>query len=205
MASQSLLWWKSSGIGQMTKINKYKTKNQIFADFIEITNNALNTFSINGWIVKRFYQNIKTVDLKPCVLIQIINKRQLGSQYRNLHKEVKNNNTAYYREYKAKQEVQIRFSATMRNSNYETIDTYDSIDVLEMIKNYLQSYDCIDALSALGYAQYRAEDIKQQNFNNDDENVQFLPFFDCTFLYTDKWEAEINHISKIVNKDRYRI
>jgi len=189
----------------MAAINKYKTKNQIFKDFIALVNTALTAFNIEGWVVKRLYQTIKTVDLKPCVLVSIINKRQLGSQYRELYKVVKNEQTTYYRKYKAKQEIQIRFSATMRNTSGETVATFDSIDVLEILKNYLQSYACIESLALSGYAQYRATDIKQQNFDNDDENVQFLPFFDCTFLYTDEWDAQVDHIAKVINKDKYRI
>ena len=99
----------------------------------------------------------------------------------------------------------MRFSSTRRGSNYETVETLDCIDVLEILKNYLQSYEGIDALSKMGYAQYRATDIKQQNFENDDENVQFLPFFECTFLYTDNWQAQINKISKVIEKDKYTI
>ena len=189
----------------MSALDKYKTKNQIFADFIGLTNDILKDFDINGWVVKRFYQNIKTVDLKPCVLIDIINKKQLGSQYRELRKDVHDERVTYFGKYNTKQEVQIRFSATMRNSNGETVNTLDSIDILEIIKNYLQSYISIESLAKLGYAQYRASDIKQQNFDNDDENVQFLPYFECTFLYTDTWEARVAHISKVIQKNRYRI
>lgn len=190
----------------MATLNSYKTKNQIFKDFIELTNTALNNLNIKGWVIKRFYQTIKTVDLKPCVLISITNKKQLGSQYRSLSKEVdEQENVSYYRNYNAKQEITIRFSATKRDLNTETVETFDSIDILENIKNYLQSYEGIEALALNGYAQYRATDIKQQNFDNDDENVQFLPFFECTYLYTDTWNTKIEHISKVINKNRYRI
>lgn len=143
--------------------------------------------------------------MEPFILISLTNKKQLGSQYRSLSKQEKYNITKYYREYNAKQEVTMRFYSTRRGSNYETVETLDCIDVLEILKNYLQSYEGIDALFKMGYAQYRATDIKQQNFENDDENVQFLPFFECTFLYTDNWQAQINKISKVIEKDKYTI
>ena len=186
-------------------INTYKTKNQIFKDFIGLTNTALSDFGITGWKVKRMYQNIKSVDLEPFVLIDLTDKKQTGSQYRSIYKSVINENTKYYRKYHAKQEITIRFSATIRNKNTETVNDFDSIDILEILKNYLQSYEGIDALALHGYAQYRATDIKQQNFQNDDDNVQFLPFFECTYLYTDEWQSQINNISKVIEKNRYRV
>ena len=185
--------------------NAYKTKNQIFKDFIGFANNALTAFNISDWIVKRLYQNIKCVDVNSYILIQITNKKQLGSEYRSLLKTETNQTTNYLREYNAKQEVTIRFSATKRDKNSETVETLDSIDVLEILKNYLQSYEGIDALAKLGYAQYRATDIKQLNFENDDDNVQFLPFFECTYLYTNNWQSQVNHISKVIEKDKYTI
>ena len=57
--------------------NAYKTKNQIFKDFIGFANNALTAFNISDWIVKRLYQNIKCVDVNSYILIQITNKKQL--------------------------------------------------------------------------------------------------------------------------------
>ncbi len=175
----------------MAEFIQYKTKNQIFKDFVELVNAALTAYSVQGWVIKRLYQTIKTVDLKPSVLLQITNKRQAGSQYRKLNKA---NET---KEYYTKQEITIRFSATMRNKNTETVETLGCIDVLEYIKKWLQSDDGILALTQKGYAQFRATDINQQSFNNDDENVQFLPFFDCTYLYTDIWQAKVNKISKV--------
>lgn len=215
--------------------NNYKTKNQIFADFISLANSALTVFDISGWKVKRLYQAVKSVDLEPFVFVQVINKHQLGSQYRANKKitdisydinflgfdgsdfqpfntqpfyngqEIEIKNHTYLKVYQAKQEIQIRFSATMRNKNTETTETLDSIDILTLIKNYIQSNDGIDILNEKGYAQYKATDINQQNFDNDDENVQFLPFFDCTFLYTDEWQTDINRIDKAIFKGIYKV
>lgn len=185
----------------MTEFIQYKTKNQIFKDFLDLTNAALTAFNIKGWTVKRLYQTIKTVDLKPFVFLQITNKKQASTQ----GKRIKKTEQTYLKQYSTKQEVTLRFSATMRNKNDETVATLDSIDILEYIKNWLQSDAGILALSHRGYAQYRATDINQQSFTNDDENVQFLPYFDCTYTYTDVWHTGINNISKVEEIGIYKV
>ena len=188
----------------MSALNSYKTKNQIFKDFIELTQSALTAFDIEGWEIKRLFQTIKAINLTKCVLLQILNKHQSGAQYTSLAKVEKNNKTDYYKLYNTKQEIQIRFSATMRNKSTETVDTLDCIDVLEILKNWLQSDDGRAALTKKGYAQYRATDIKQQNFQNDDENVQFLPYFDCTYLYTDSWQDTIDNVDSVELQGIYK-
>lgn len=188
----------------MAALNSYKTKNQIFSDFIELTQSALTAFDITGWKIKRLFQAVKSVDTTPFIFLQVVNKHQAGAQYTSLAKVEKNNKTDYYKLYNTKQEIQIRFSATMRNKVTETVDTLDCIDVLEIVKNWLQSDAGILALTQKGYAQYRATDIKQQNFENDDENVQFLPYFDCTYLYTDVWKNTINNIDSVELQGIYK-
>lgn len=219
----------------MSEFIQYKTKNQIFKDFITLSNTALLEFNVKDWTVKRLYQNIKTVDLKPFVFVQIMNKKQASTQGKILKKvsettyntdytgfydtelqpfnqaplyngeDVEIINNTYLKQYVTKQEVTLRFSATMRNKNNETVETLDCIDVLEYIKNWLQSDDGILALSQMGYAQYRATDINQQSFNNDDENIQFLPYFDCVYTYTDIWQTDVNKISKVELKGIYKV
>ena len=53
-----------------------------------------------------------------------------------------------------------------------------------------------------GYAQYRAGDIQNQSFTNDDENIQLMPYFDCDYLYTDSFTNEIHKIDKVIEKNR---
>lgn len=184
------------------QINSIKTKNQIYADFRTLVNNALTTFNITGWDVKRFYQTEKTMDLKPCVLLYIFNKKQASTQS-NQNIIV---NDKLYKRHQTKKEVSIRFYATMRNTTAETTATNDSIDILDRIKEYLQTDSGRKALTTIGgYAQYRASDIKQQNFENDEDNVQMLPFFECTFLYTDSWQETVNYISKVKFNGIYKI
>ena len=177
----------------MATILNLKTKNQIYADFKSFIEAALTEFSINNWEVKKLHQVIKTEDLKPCVYIQILRKNQKGSQY---HKNVSQNDN-YYKKYSVKQEIQIRFSATRRERLSDTVETYNGIDVLEIVKNYLQSDDGITQLANKGYAQYRASNVQEQSFTNDDENIQLMPYFDCEYLYTDSFEQKINKLDKV--------
>lgn len=177
----------------MATILNLKTKNQIYADFKSFVEAALTEFSITNWEVKKLHQVIKTEDLRFCIYIQVLRKNQKGTQYRKNSSE----NNIYYKDYSAKQEVQIRFSATRRERLSDTVETYNGIDVLEIVKNYLQSDDGIVMLANKGYAQYRASNVQEQSFTNDDENIQLMPYFDCEYLYTDSWQKQITKLDKV--------
>ena len=177
----------------MATILNLKTKNQIYADFKSFVEAALTEFSINNWEVKKLHQVIKTEDLKPCVYLQISDNPDYGAQYK---KNIIEDNK-YYKKYSQKKEVEIRFSATRREKLSDTVETYNGIDVLEIVKNYLQSDDGITMLANKGYAQYRASNVQEQSFTNDDENIQLMPYFDCEYLYTDNWQKQINKLDKV--------
>ena len=178
-------------------ILSFKTKNQIYKDFKSLVEAALTEFNINNWEVKKLHQIIKTEDLKPCVYIQILRKNQKGSQYRDNLKITDQTGEIYYKKYSAKEEIQIRFSATRREIISDTVNTYNGVDILTLIKQYFQSLNGINALSTLGYAQYRATNIQEQSFSNDDENIQLMPYFDCEYLYTDSFKQTINKLDKV--------
>lgn len=177
----------------MATILNLKTKNQIYADFKSFVEAALFEFSINNWEVKKLHQVIKTEDLKPYIYIQILRKNQKGTQYRKNLSE----NDIYYKKYSAKQEIQVRFSATRRERLQDTTETLNGLDILEYVKNYLQSDDGITMLAAKGYAQYRATNVQEQSFTNDDENIQLMSYFDCEYLYTDEWQKQIQKLDKV--------
>lgn len=181
----------------MNKIT-YKTENQIYSEFKTFIETALIDFTITGWEVKQLYQTIKTEDLKPCIYISILRNNQKGSQYReNITQSEK-----YYKKYSNKQEISIRFQATRRRKIADTINTYNGIDILKYIRTYLQSLVGIKMMSLKGYAQYRATNIQNQTFTNDDENIQLMPYFDCDYLYTDSFANEINKINDVIEKEQ---
>lgn len=175
---------------------RFKTKNQIFNDFIGLTKTALDSFSIFNWEVRQLKQVYKVNHLKPTVFISIINKNQNGRQYYKKEKTA----SIITRKANSKQEVKIRFLATRRELDNDTLETYNASDVLEVIRSFMQSPEGIKYLAELGYAQYRAESINEMDFTNDSDNFQFLPQFDCTFLYTDKWSTAIPEITKVKEK-----
>ena len=63
-----------------TRIN-YKTKNQIFNDFISLVTAALEAFEITGWEIRQLRQIFKINHLKPVIFISILNANQWGRQY----------------------------------------------------------------------------------------------------------------------------
>lgn len=185
----------------MAEQTQFKTRNQVFNDFITISKSALETFNITGWEVRQLMQVFKVNILKPTVFISVLSTDQLGRQY---------NSKALYegqinKTNLAKQEVNIRFSATRREVISDILGTYNGADIVKVIKNYIQSSEGIKQLASMGYAQYRSGEITDQNFLNDDENFQFLPYFDCTFLYTDSFTTNVNKISNIKEKGIYRV
>lgn len=175
---------------------QFKTKNQIFNDFIGLVKTAFDNFSISGWEIRQLKQIYKVNQLKPTVFISVINGNQNGRQY---YKKEKTDGIIN-RQASSKQEVKIRFAATRRELNNDNLDTYNGSDVLKVIRAYMQSPEGIQYLAGLGYAQYRAENINEMDFVNDSDNFQFLPQFDCTFLYTDKWNTTIPEITIVKEK-----
>ena len=175
---------------------QFKTKNQIFNDFIFLVKESLITFGIEGWEIRQLKQMFKVNQLKPIIFVSIMNNNQNGRQY---YKKGKIEGTIN-REGHSKQEVKIRFSATRRELQKDTLLTYNGTDILKIIKAYMQSPEGIRYLASLGYAQYRADNISEMDFTNDSDNFQFLPYFDCTFLYTDKWKTIIPEITKVKEK-----
>lgn len=170
----------------------YKTQNQVYKDFKTFIETALAAFQITDWQVKKLHQTIKTEDLKPAVYMQILHKNQAGAQYRSTGQ--------YIKTYSSRQEIQLRFSASRRFLLEDTAETINALDVLSKIKAYFQSLDGIQMFAAENYAQYRASNIQEQSFTNDDENIQLMPYFDCEYLYTDTWQTPARRIDKVQEK-----
>lgn len=179
----------------------YKTKNQIFGDFISLISASLETFGVTGWEIRQLKEVFKINHLKPIIFVSLLSTNQNGRQYIKKQKTEDGINCLN----STKQEVKIRFSATRKGLISDTVETFDGVDVLKLIKEFMQSEEGINFLSHLGYAQYRAENISDMDFINDSDNFQFLPYFDCTFLYTDSWKTDIDKISKFKNIGIYRV
>ena len=181
--------------------SSYKTENQIIADCVSLANTALEYFGVDGWKVRQLRQLYKVNVIEPTIFVSVISYNQLGRQYvkRTLSDEV------ITRSNSEKHEVKIRFSALHRELDSDTTDTLSGVDVLKYIRSYMQSADGIAGLSGLGCVQYRAGTIGSQDFMNDGDNFQILPFFDVILLYTDVWAVDIDKITKVVQKDIYKI
>ena len=188
-------------MSQQTTITQFKTENQIFADFVSLVQQALTTFNITGWGVRQLKQVFKVNHLKPTIFISIISDIQTGRQYSS--KSLVDSQAT--RTNSNKQEVKIRFHATRIALASDTVETLTSNGVLKLISKWLQTPEGIKALSLLGYAQYRAEGVNNMDFTNDSENFQFMPFFDCTYLYTETFTTQVNTITKVINTGIYKI
>ncbi len=179
----------------MATVLNYKTENKLYADFIGCIKQALEKFGIEGWEVRQLKQAFKFTTIKPTLFVTVTDYNQLGRQYRQKIK----NTVGLDREYLAKKEARIRFSATRRQLAQDTVETYNGLDILEFLRAYFQSGSGIEYLASLGYAQYRADAIRQQDFVNDSDDFELMPYFDCTYLYTDNWAEDVGIINKIVD------
>lgn len=175
------------------KIIKFKNKNQIYTDFKAVCKEALDTFNIDNWEVRQLEQLFKTNILTPSIYLSIVTKKQLGRQYKkNSRVEETFNKTKF-----TKQEITIRFSASRRELASDILNTYSGVDILSLIREFIQSTEGTVFLNDMGYAQYAATQVTEQSFINDSDNFQFRPYFDCTFLYTDSWTTEVSKIDKV--------
>lgn len=181
--------------------NSYKTENQIIADCVSLANTALEYFAIDGWKVRQLRQLFKVNVLEPTIFVTITSHNQLGRQYvkRTMADDV------ITRTNSNKQEVTVRFSALHRELETDTTTTYGGADVLKILRAYSQSAEGMETLKDLGYVQYRADAINEQEFMNDSDNFQMLPYFDITLLYTDVWTNEINKIDKVQLTNIYKV
>lgn len=181
--------------------NSYKTENQIIADCVSLANTALEYFAIDGWVVRQLRQLYKVNVLNPTIFVSILSHNQLGRQYvkRTMTDDV------ITRTNSNKQEVKIRFSALHRELETDTTETYGGVDVLKILRGYLQSTEGIATLNDLGYAQYRADAINEQEFMNDSDNFQLMPYYDITLLYTDVWTNSVNKLDRAELKNIYKI
>lgn len=188
-------------MSQQTTITQFKTENQIFADFVLLVQQALNAFNITDWGVRQLRQVFKVNHLKPTVFISIISDIQTGRQYSSKKK----NNSEVIRSNSNKQELKIRFYATRISLASDTVETLTCNGVLKLISKWLQTPEGINALSELGYVQYKPNGVNNMDFTNDSENFQFMPFFECTYLYTETFTTQVNTITKVINTGIYKI
>ena len=164
-------------------IINYKTENGIFKEFVAVCNAAFSYYNITGWSVRQLHQVLNVNVLKPTVFISFVDDSQLGAQYYDR----KVSETAVTQTNSAKQQVKIRFSAAKKRSIKDDDKTLAGFDVLKIIRYFLQSQEGIKLLASYGYAQYRASTVTNQNFLDDSENIELMPFFECEFLYTNSW------------------
>lgn len=183
-------------------LTSYKTENQIYADFISLIQQSFNAFGIKGWQIRQLNQVFKVNVLKSSVFITITGTSQRGRQYQT---KTKNKDGILVKTHFTKQEVKLRFSSTHRERTSDTVNSINSNDILKIIREYMQSEEGILFLADKGYAQYTAAEISDQQFTNDEDNFQFLPYFDCTFVYTNTWTTEVGEITKAKEKGIFRI
>ena len=156
-----------------------KTDNQVLADIISFINSFLNNQNITGWKVLQLYQPVKLTTIEPVIYITATNKKRNGWQAR------------YYpiinRELKIKdkfiQELDVQISAVRSREITDTKTTINAADILEQLKAYMLNINVLQNLRTLGYLIYQPSDIQKQDFINDSDNFDFMPFFNVTFIY----------------------
>lgn len=164
----------------------HKTSNQIYADFINVIKTALNEWQLFDWDVKQLYSPFQTEQLKPTIFITIVSDKDYGSQYSNYRTRITSQ----------KKEITLRFSATRSEKLSDTVNTYNSKDVLTALNDFLRSDIGINTLASLGYAQYKTEILNISQFVDDSEEFKTMPSFQCTYLYTNTFTYKYTKIDE---------
>lgn len=170
---------------------KFKTQNQIYADFINLIKTGLNELQIFDWQVKQLYSPFQTEQLEPTIFLTIVSNLDYGAQYMDYKTRIS----------KQKKELTIRFSATRDEVFNDTVNTYNPLDILTALNDFVRSDIGINTLKNMGYAQYKSQVFNVENFIDDDEDFKTLPSFNCTYLYTN----EFNYPYKKLDSFDYKI
>lgn len=178
-----------------------KTENQIYADIVQFTNNALAALDISGWDVLQLKQPIKLTKIKPTVYISCTTKSRRGWQYRNYNIQ----DNQYRRKDEFKEQVLVQFSALRRRDINDTADTLNSADVLENLKAYMLNPYALQDLRKVGYLIYQPSEVQTPDFFDDSDNFEFMPFFNVTFILDQSLSSPQNSTDSIQIKNIYPI
>jgi hypothetical protein len=179
-----------------------KTDNQLITDIVGFTNSFLNDFNITGWQVLQLYQPVKLTTIEPTIYITITNKKRNGWQAR--YYPIIDNNLNI--EDKYIQEYDVQFSAVRTREITDTKTTISSADILELLKTYMLNPNTLLDLKGLGYLIYQPTDIQKQDFTNDSDNFDLMPFFNVTFIYNQSLissQAAISEYKQTIERLNY--
>lgn len=151
-----------------------KTENKIYSDVISVINKALNLYNFTDWQVLQLYQPTKLTDIKPTIYVSYTNTTQRGWQFRNYSTK----NKVYTKTENQHEELLFQFSALKRRFPTDTVETFNSKDVLKYIRMYLIDIEKgLKELKTLGYNIYQPSEIQNPEFFDDGDNFNFMPFF----------------------------
>lgn len=182
-----------------------KSENQVYADIIGFINNVLTILSewfpesnFSEWQVLQLNQPLKVTEIEPTIYVSCTTKNRRGWQYRNY--EGYEPQEDFKHTEKFKQEISVQISALRNRLLDDTVDTLNSIDVLEYIKSYMLNPLALKMLRDLGFTIYQPSEIQKPDFFNDSDNFEFMPFFTTTFIIEQSLVRPQNVISSIEYK-----
>lgn len=155
-----------------------KPKNQIYSDIIGFIAAALSNFNIESWQIMQLEQPVKITELKPTIYVSIPNRNRIGWQGR---KYPKINDELKIQE-KLINQFDCQISAVRTRKLTDTKETLNSVDVLELIKAHFLNPNTIVNFRKAGYRIFQPTTIQNQNFIDDSDNFEFMPFFNVSFI-----------------------
>lgn len=155
-----------------------KTENAIYADIVKFINDALTALDITGWQVLQLKQPEKLTEIEPTIYVTCTTKCRNGWQMRQY--PIIDNELKHKEEFIT--EVDVQISALRRRQIDDTVNTMNSVDVLEHLKAYMLNVNVLKDLRALGYQIYQPSEVQTPDFFDDSDNFEFMPFFSVMFI-----------------------
>ena len=165
----------------------FKTDNQIFKDIIGVIDGYLAASGQPGWQTVQAEQPVPVAISDKMVLVSRVYMRPVGWQ------GSEDKDVGYSYTHIEKQRAELRLQLTFlcqRHPATDTVATWTAQDMAEHLRMYLNGYNGIMALAALGYRTLRCTNIRLGSFIDDSESYQMEPSFDLTLLYTQTLESE---------------
>lgn len=159
-------------------MQQLKTENQIYADIIGFINNALSELNVADWQVLQLKQPVKLTEIMPTIYVTIANKNRIGWQKRTY--PIVNDDLKIKEQFKLNLDVQI--SALKRRSLSDTVSTINAGDILELLKAYLLNPNNLVKLKKTGYLIFQPSSINNNDFIDDSDNFEYMPFFNVSFI-----------------------
>lgn len=155
-----------------------KYENQIWADLVNVVNQALAERKLTGFTVKHSDQPVKAKSNETAVILRKLTERPVGNPY---HHDLTDDNGLLQHEETYLIEQTFGITAVKpRDPQNDTIATKTASDAVQAIAVWLMSVQGIWTLRELGYGVLPIKELRQTYIADVDGHYELTPNFDFT-------------------------